>query len=136
VASVAPVAEQGAAGAGNEAGARLYRTYCATCHGTSGRGDGPMADQLRTPPSDLTKFAAQNKGVFPIERVRAIVDGRGVRAHGADEMPVWGDAFRSAPEGLTPQAAQARIDAIVRYLQSIQERSAQRAPTGSLTAAD
>jgi hypothetical protein len=43
-------------------------------------------------------------------------------------MPVWGDAFRSAPESLSAREALARIDAIVTYLQSIQERSAERRP--------
>ena len=112
----------------DDAGERLYRTYCATCHGTGGRGDGPMADQLRTAPADLTGFAARNGGVFPHERLRAVIDGRGIRAHGIEEMPVWGDAFRSAPEGLSAREALARIDAIVTYLQSIQERSAERRP--------
>jgi mono/diheme cytochrome c family protein len=109
-------------------GERLYRTYCATCHGTNGRGDGPMADQLRTAPADLTGFAARNGGVFPQERLRAIIDGRGIRAHGIEEMPVWGDAFRSAPEGLSTRDALARIDAIVTYLRSIQQRRAESRP--------
>jgi mono/diheme cytochrome c family protein len=112
------------AGSQAETGARLFRTYCATCHGAAGRGDGPMVGQLRTAPPDLTRFAMRNGGVFPSERVRQIIDGRGVGAHGIREMPVWGDAFRSDPEGLSPAAAQARIDAIVRYLQTIQERTA------------
>jgi hypothetical protein len=41
-------------------------------------------------------------------------------------MPVWGDAFRSAREGLSPEAAKARIDAVVRYLEAIQERDAEQ----------
>jgi hypothetical protein len=83
-----------------------------------------MAEQLRTAPPDLTTFAARNGGVFPSERLRQIIDGRGVGAHGIREMPVWGDAFRSDPGGLSPEGAQARIDAIIRYLQTIQERKA------------
>jgi mono/diheme cytochrome c family protein len=118
-----------------DAGERLYRTYCATCHGPSGRGDGPMADQLRTAPADLTGFAARNGGVFPNERLRTIIDGRGIRAHGIDEMPVWGDAFRSAPEGLSARDALARIDAIVSYLQSIQQRRAGTPPASPVATA-
>jgi mono/diheme cytochrome c family protein len=110
----------------SETGARLFRTYCATCHGTTGRGGGPMAEELRRIPPDLTKYTARNAGVFPSERLRLIIDGRGITAHGNRDMPVWGDAFRSAPDGLSPETAQARIDAIVRYLETIQELSADR----------
>jgi mono/diheme cytochrome c family protein len=35
-------------------GAGLYSSHCASCHGTSGRGDGPAAKSLRIPPADLT----------------------------------------------------------------------------------
>jgi high-affinity iron transporter len=35
-------------------GAELYRTSCASCHGTSGRGDGPAAEGLEPPPADFT----------------------------------------------------------------------------------
>jgi mono/diheme cytochrome c family protein len=105
-------------------GAQLFRTYCASCHGVNGRGGGPVTGQLRKIPPDLTKYTARNGGVFPSERVRQIVDGRGVAAHGDREMPVWGDAFQSTHGGLTPEAARNRIDAIVRYLEAIQERAA------------
>ena len=108
----------------NDPGARLFRTYCATCHGITGRGNGPVAHQLRTTPPDLTKYTARNGGVFPEARVRQIVDGRGVAAHGDREMAVWGDAFRSVEGGLSPEAVKTRIDAIVRYLGAIQERAA------------
>jgi mono/diheme cytochrome c family protein len=108
----------------DNAGSQLFRTYCASCHGTAGRGNGPLADQLRRPPPNLTLYTRRNGGVFPNERVYRIVDGRDVPSHGDREMPVWGDAFRAVPGGATDTAVKARIDAIVRYLAGIQERPA------------
>ncbi len=32
----------------------LYALNCAVCHGPGGKGDGPMAEHLQTPPEDLT----------------------------------------------------------------------------------
>jgi mono/diheme cytochrome c family protein len=114
----------------SDPGAQLFRTYCAACHGTGGRGNGPVAEQLRKTPPDLTKYTERSGGAFPTERVRQIIDGRGITAHGDREMPVWGDAFRSARGGLSPEAVKARIDAIVRYLAAIQERVAEVPPPG------
>lgn len=109
----------------NDAGAQAFRTYCASCHGSSGRGNGPIADQLRHVPPDLTKFSARNGGVFPSVRLTRIIDGRDVAAHGDRTMPVWGDAFRSTPGGFSQQQIDDRIAAIVKYLQGIQERGAE-----------
>jgi mono/diheme cytochrome c family protein len=100
-------------------GSRLFRTYCASCHGATGRGEGPLAGQLRRDVPDLTKFTAGNGGVFPRERVYRIVDGRDVASHGDRDMPMWGDVFRSSRPG---ESASERIDAIVTYLEGIQER--------------
>ncbi len=83
-----------------------------------------MAEELRKPVPDLTKYTARNDGVFPGERLRQIIDGRDVRAHGSREMPVWGDAFRTSRGGLDPDAVAARIDALVKYIGAIQERAA------------
>jgi mono/diheme cytochrome c family protein len=105
-------------------GARLFRIHCATCHGTTARGDGPLAEQLRRVPPDLTQYTARNSGVFPTERVHRIIDGRDVPSHGNREMPVWGDAFRESREGLSDEAVKARIEAIVTYLRGIQQRAA------------
>ena len=106
-----------------EDGRALFLTYCSSCHGTSGRGDGPAADSLRTRPVDLTQLARITDGVFVAERVKRMIDGRDryVKAHGSIEMPVWGDAFKQSAD-LTEAGVRARIDAIVRYLQSIQQR--------------
>jgi mono/diheme cytochrome c family protein len=97
-------------------------TYCASCHGITGRGNGPAADELRHRPADLTQFAKHNGGIFNAARIHDIVDGRAVKAHGTMEMPVWGDAFKWR-EGLPEDAIKARIEALVRYLETIQERA-------------
>jgi|SRR5262249_51451447 len=104
-----------------EEGRQLFLTYCASCHGNSARGDGPAASAMRVPPANLTELAKRNGAVFPTERTRRIIDGREVGAHGNPNMPVWGDAFRRR-EGLDEAAVKARIDAIVRYLESVQVR--------------
>jgi mono/diheme cytochrome c family protein len=106
-------------------GRALFFTYCASCHGSDARGGGPLAEMLRTRPSNLTQFAVKNGGVFPAEHLHRIIDGRdqSVRGHGSFEMPVWGDAFRKR-EGLGDEGVRARIEAVVRYLNTIQERQA------------
>ena len=101
----------------------LYTSHCASCHGTGGRGDGPVAESLRMRPADLTQLAARNGSTFPRAKAHRIVDGRDVGAHGNAEMPVWGDAFRR--HGLSDEQSTARIDAIVGYLESIQSRGAE-----------
>lgn len=108
----------------DQEGRTLFTTYCASCHGTSARGDGPVASSLRVRPTDLTQFAAKNGGVFPAARTGRIIDGRDVGAHGNPDMPVWGRVFRSSQgPGAADAQTKARVAAIVRYLESIQERS-------------
>ena len=102
-------------------GRTVFKIYCASCHGEYGRGNGTVAVFLRRPPADLTKIAKRNKGVFPAERVYQLVDGRqGLKAHGDSQMPVWGDAFSKA--GSDEASIKARLQAMVKYLESIQER--------------
>ena len=77
-----------------ERGKALFSEYCASCHGVSGKGDGPAAPALKIPPADLTALAARNKGQFPSLRVmQAIKAGPSVPAHGSGIMPVWGPIF-------------------------------------------
>ena len=87
------------------------------------RGTGPLADQMRRMPPDLTGFAARNGGMFPSERVYRIIEGREVSSHGDREMPVWGDAFARESGSQGGPSVRARIDAIVRYLEAIQQRA-------------
>ena len=99
-------------------GAREFLTHCAVCHGTDGRGDGPLADKLTHPPKDLTLLSKKNGGAFPDEAIHQIIDGRRlVVFHGSREMPIWGDRFRVEDDGATVRA---RILEIVTHLRSIQ----------------
>ncbi len=104
-------------------GAGLFRAHCAACHGTEGRGNGPVASAMRKQPPDLTHLSKQNGGTFPSARVRRIVEGREVSSHGTREMPVWGDVFMLAREGGTANV-DARILAILKHLESLQVREA------------
>ena len=106
-----------------EHGGTLYSTYCASCHGTSARGDGPLADSMRRRPANLTEIAKRNNGVFPKEIIFKVIDGREpVRGHGGPDMPVWGDAFKRSIDVGGEEAVKNRIQAIVDYLESIQSR--------------
>lgn len=111
------------AGAQEFSGAALYRTYCASCHGVEATGDGPIAEHLRVRPTDLTQITKRNEGKFPLEQVHKIVDGRQpVRGHGGGDMPVWGDAFKNAIDRTDDATVQAKIEALVDYLESIQKK--------------
>ena len=105
-----------------ESGSALFRSYCASCHGTEAKGDGPLAANLRVAPADLTGLARRNHGKFDAEKVRRAIDGRGPREiHGGSDMPVWGDAFKRAGEGYSEAKVKERIDALVDHLASLQQ---------------
>ena len=107
-------------------GADLFRTYCATCHGTSGVGDGPLASSMRRKPANLRQIAKRNGGQYPSELVYRVIDGRQpVRGHGGPDMPVWGDAFARTTDAPDEAAVNRKIQALVAYLQSIQEQLAE-----------
>jgi uncharacterized membrane protein HdeD (DUF308 family) len=114
-------------------GRREFLRSCASCHGESGRGDGPVATSLVTPPSDLTRLAAANNGVFPIARVYEVIDGRIERLiHGTREMPVWGDTYmegmisRTSRDFTSKEMAEAvvraRILSLVEYISTLQKK--------------
>ena len=106
-------------------GGELYRTYCATCHGTAAKGDGPLASSMRRKPADLTEIAKRNGGEYPPELVFRTIDGRKpVRGHGGPDMPVWGDAFERARDGGgDTERVRKMIQSLVDYLESIQARA-------------
>ena len=101
-------------------GATMFRTYCAVCHGETGRGNGPAATALKKQPADLTQLAKKNGGTFPGVKVSLIIRGDEVMAsHGSREMPIWGKIFTEM-EG--ERLANLRIHNLMEYVQSIQEK--------------
>ena len=99
----------------------LFRTYCAACHGTSAKGDGPLAESMRRRPANLTEIGKRNQGVFSADQVFKTIDGRvPVKGHGGPDMPVWGDVFSKSSDGGDPAVVEARIKALVACLESIQ----------------
>lgn len=105
-----------------EEGRRLFRVHCQACHGKSAQGDGAMKERLDTVPADLTTLAERNHGEFPQDEVYAIIDGRReVPTHGNREMPVWGFTFQSSgPDPDQEQVVRGMVEALTRYLESIQ----------------
>jgi mono/diheme cytochrome c family protein len=99
-------------------GNATFSMYCSSCHGTSAKGDGPLAASLSKRPADLTLIATRNNNVFPSEEVARIIDGRRpVKGHGGGDMPVWGTAFSKSSDALPVEE---RVRRVVAYLGSIQ----------------
>ena len=103
------------------AGRDLFQFYCAPCHGSGGKGDGPVSASLKKQPPDLTTIARRNGGHFPGEKIQRFVagDDRLVAAHGSREMPVWGPIFYS----LEPhdRLTRIRIENVVMFIESMQK---------------
>jgi mono/diheme cytochrome c family protein len=101
-------------------GDEMYMTYCASCHGTHAKGDGPAAGALKIPPADLTTLAQKNNGKFPSNHVAAVLSGEEeVTAHGSKDMPVWGPILLRVSHGHTTEVQQ-RITNLTRYIESLQ----------------
>jgi mono/diheme cytochrome c family protein len=116
-----------------------FQSSCASCHGADGKGKGPVSEQLKTPPSDLTVLAKNNNGVFPTNAVYETIYGsKTIPAHGTREMPIWGERFNpvvnlphyvdpsywkmAGPEQSPDVVVRARILAVIDYLNRIQNK--------------
>lgn len=105
-----------------EMGRALFAEHCVICHGSQGRGDGMLAEELPVTPADLTGIAARNGGVFPWSDVMAKIHGYSGRA---DVMPEFGTVL-SGPTLMWTNEEGVRIKtprgllAIAEYLASIQ----------------
>jgi mono/diheme cytochrome c family protein len=116
-----------------------FQSSCASCHGTDGKGKGPVGEQLKVPPSDLTVLAKNNNGAFPTNAVYETIYGsKASPAHGTREMPIWGDRFNpvvglphyvdpsywkmAGPEQSPEVVVRTRILAVIDYLNRIQQK--------------
>ena len=107
-----------------DVGRSHYVRYCASCHGIDGRGKGPVAKELKKPPTDLTRIAARRKGRFPDAEIARYIDGRTVvPAHGTREMPVWGERFSTqyGSDSIAEEVTRGKIGVLIQYLKRIQK---------------
>jgi len=103
-------------------GKEIYMAHCATCHGREGKGDGPVAGALRTPPTDLTLLSERNQGRSPsVQVVNVITGSAGVAAHGSKEMSVWGPIFLAMAHQHESEAP-LRVANLADYLKSLQKK--------------
>src|SRR5262249_13770003 len=103
-------------------GVEMYKAYCAVCHGTDGKGNGPAASALKVPPTDLTALTKNNGGKFPDMKVVSSIRGEAsVSAHGTKEMPVWGHLFWSMSHGHEGEVQQ-RVANVSKYIESLQAK--------------
>ena len=120
IAACAPQARQPAVGRA------LYQTYCQTCHGDSGKGNGPTAATLSKHPADLTRIAARNGGVFSLAKVMSTIDGYTRKNDHGSIMPEMGLVLSDGPtvmvdtgDGAQTPAPQPLV-ALAEYLRSLQ----------------
>jgi mono/diheme cytochrome c family protein len=106
----------------SNSGKDMFNSYCAVCHGKDGKGGGPAAPAMKTPPTDLTVLAKSNGGKFPSAHVAAVIRGQATTvSHGSQDMPVWGPLFSSISQGHQAQVQQ-RISNLVAYIESLQTK--------------
>jgi mono/diheme cytochrome c family protein len=82
-------------------GKETFKTFCVTCHGESGKGDGPGAQGLTPSPRDFTKgefkFDANKNGKTGEDADLKLVISKGPGEFGgAPFMPAWGGTLSDA----------------------------------------
>jgi hypothetical protein len=71
---------------------------------------------------DLTRLKKRQKGVFPAQYVREVIEGKEPQtpSHVNREMPIWGPIFHQVE--WDQDLGEVRLDAITNYVESIQQK--------------
>ena len=90
-------------------GRRLYVSYCQLCHGTGGKGDGPLAKAMKISPADLTTTVRSRSDTILTKIItgegRQTITGRDRHNLLSDAMPEWKDVF-----------SESQVKALIAYL--------------------
>jgi mono/diheme cytochrome c family protein len=112
--SLALLSLPGSAAADAAAGKAPFEANCASCHGTSGKGDGPVGAALNPSPRDFTqgdfKFDADGNGTPGEDADLVLVIQKGAMAYGGSPlMAPW------------PTLTEAQVADIVAHIRSLKE---------------
>ena len=90
-------------------GRRLFASYCRLCHGSTGKGDGPLAKKMEIIPADLT-ITVRSRSDTILKKIitgegRQTITGRDRHNLLSNAMPQWGTVLSGQ-----------QIDALIAYL--------------------
>lgn len=78
-------------------GRRLYVSYCQLCHGTEGKGDGPLAKAMKISPADLSTTVRSRSETILTKIItgegRQTITGRDRHNLLSEAMPEWKGVF-------------------------------------------
>ena len=75
-----------------EQGKKLYGQFCVSCHGQSGKGDGPAAAALNPKPRDHTDKEAMSK--LSDDDLLKVIKNGGASVGKSPLMPAWGASLK------------------------------------------
>jgi mono/diheme cytochrome c family protein len=95
-----PAAAQGPGSGDAAKGKQVYSTYCTTCHGDNGDGQGPAGKALNPPPRDFTKgdfkFGDKDEDLFKTISNGAAAQKAKDGTAGSPLMAPWGNVIPEA----------------------------------------
>jgi mono/diheme cytochrome c family protein len=92
-----------------EDGAALYKTYCVTCHGETGKGDGAASASLTPKPADFSDAAFWK--TRDDAAVKKVIKEGGAAVGKSAMMIAWGSVLDDA-----------KIDAVIKHIKSFQPK--------------
>jgi mono/diheme cytochrome c family protein len=115
------VSKVGATPSSPASGKEMFHSYCASCHGPDGKGNGPAATALKTHPTDLTVLAKQSGGKYPSMKVMTSIRDGALAGHGSKDMPIWGPILSSVSAD-DPGVVDQRVANLVAYIGTLQSK--------------
>lgn len=109
--------------AGAAEGKTTFETMCVTCHGTSGKGDGPAGAALTPSPADFT--SPEFWSTRTADDLKTVVTSGGAAVGKSPIMPAWG-----------PVIGEQGVNDVVAYIEATFKPAADAAPAAPAASAE